>query len=594
MRHFSPDRLPKRPNIFPDEAFVSYLSRLAWENGFENVGQFCSLLRISLVNTLHLRPADVDRVSMMTGIPSPVLNRFAVKPTTIGALGHDVVKRSQIQTTGLRYCPACLADDAKQGTPRIRGVWQWRMIAHCTEHGCHLRTDQRGYMHLSNFSALLGNTASHEPTSMDADRYFTDRLLRPKDNAFLDQYPAYIAAEFCTLIGHFEDGLKTGKPNFRIPDGYENSRLRSNGFMVAQQGESAINEVITAYVDKCQKVVRTAIGLYAPVLRWAKKNSDNEAYHPLFRLMQDHAEESIPFKPGEAFIWPVEAKQVYTLAGAASVYNLPEERVTRTLEWKFGVGNVPRFLKYADIHDALLDTNSSVSTSEAASMLGCGSKVCDDLIKEGILDVKANRNYNGRIYRLVRKNDIEALLTRISDLVDPKLPLGGLVGLDTMKQYRIRVVEVLKLAFEGKLSRISVKNAEQPKLDTLLFDSTEIASVRPASTQTPRVEREVMTIMAAGQDLGVRKFTLAKLIENGIIPVVPMNSKSEKLGIRKADLDGFRQAYTYARDLADRRKITVAEVASALAAKAVSPVLKTRFDTHRLYKNSDLVEAGYH
>ncbi|MBB4349494.1 TniQ family protein [Aliirhizobium cellulosilyticum] len=594
MRHFSPDRLPKRPEIFPDEAFVSYLSRLAWENGFENVGQFCSLLRIPLVNTLHLRPADIERVGMMTEIPSSVLNRFAVKPTTIGALGHDDVKRSQVQTTGLRYCSACLADDAKQGTPRIRGVWQWRMIAHCTEHGCLLQTDKGGYMQLSNFMAFSGDPTSHEPKPMDADRYFTDRLLRPRDNAFLDQYPAYIAAELCTLIGHFEEGLKTGKPNFRIPDGYENFDLRNDGYKVAQHGVDAIHELMTAYVNKCQKAVRTAAGLYAPVLRWAKKNSGNEAYHPLFRLMQDHAEESIPFEPGAVFIWPVKAKKIYTLAAAASAYNLPEERVTRTLEWKFGVGNVPRFLKYADIHDALLDTNSSVSTSEAAAMLGCGSKVCDDLIREGILEVKANRNYNGRVYRLVHKDDIAALITKISDFIDPDLPPLGLVGLDAMKQYRIRVVQVLKFAFEGKLSRISVKHAEQPKLDTLLFDPTEIASVRPAPTQAPRDEREIMTIMAAGRVLGVKKFTLAKLIESGIIPVVPMNSESGKPGVRKADLDGFRQDYTYARDLADHRKITVAEVASALAAKAVSPVLKTRFDTHRLYKNSDLVEAGYH
>lgn len=598
MNRTQPDLLPKRPPLTNAEAFVSFLPRLAWSNGFETASQLCSILGIARTSSNHFSPSMIDRIARLSGVAAEDLQRFSIPAGSVIKFGSSVVKRSQLQTTGLRYCPVCLADDGQRSEMYTRGIWQWRMIAHCPTHGCRLHIDKRGPFDLTSFKPFAKADVAKADTTIDSDTYFANRLVDPSDSGYLDQFPAYVAAEFCTLVGHFKNSLDTSSSKSRIPDGYENADLREKGFQIARNGESAVADLLSAYVSENGKRVKVPLDLYSPALGWAAVNKYEDAYTPLLRVFQKHAEDSIPLEPGSTFIWPITTRKVFTLASASREYGLSEARIKRSLENSFATGQVPRFIKREDCHAVLLEAASYVTTSEAAIAMGCTMAVCDDFIKAGVISVKANRDYNGRVFRLVHKKEIENLLSRFRNLVSSS-ELQGLAPINSVRRAtRVSFVQIIMLALAGKLIRISA-TGKTANIETLRFDAAEVASAQQAERErggsaVGDFDPEIIDIDAARRRLGVKKSTIEQMIEDEVIAKFSLAGPAGKrVGVKKEEIDAFGTDHVSARYLADQHGVTVQEVVRDLTKLAVMPRLKSRFSAFHFYQKSDVKAVGF-
>ncbi len=588
MAAIATTRLLQSPRPVGAESIASHLSRLSWANGFYNADEFCKITSFSRHALVRMPASDAARLSEWTGLPTSVFETFAMRPGAVIPFGSGLVKRTQLQTVGVRYCPACIKQDFREGTPHIRAHWHWRMVAHCPQHLCALELDKRGILHATSLEEF-----AYEPdTAVDSekvtsDRYFVDRLIKPAGDAFLDQYPAYVAAEFCTLVGHFIASLRSGFGKERIPDGYENAKLRQLGYEAASQGRDAVWQVMTDYVEK------GGMWGYSPVLRWASVNKYDPAYTALLRLFQSHAEESIPLEPGETFIWPITKRKVYTVGTASREYGISEARVKRALSAAMRVETLPRFLKRDEIHATLLEATSYVTTSDAAAAFGCSLEVCDDIIKKDLIAVVPNRDYEGRVYRLVHKNEVEIFLQKLEELVDRSISTDGLMTLN--KVFRPTVTgmgTILELALNKKIVRITCAE-QKADLKTLLFDPAEIRKAAREMRQVAErsemtFESELIDLQAARRRLGVGKTTMEELIGTGIIPSEELSDGSAKLSVRTRDLDVFAANYVSAGQLASVRKVTPVEVTANLTAHGVWPVTETWFKSDWFYRKSDI------
>jgi hypothetical protein len=592
----NPGHLLRRPSLLAGELPASYICRLAWANGFSSAGEFCRITKLQANALVTMASDTADTVSMWGSIDKSELRKFAMPTETIITYGDTAVKRTQLQTTGIRYCPECLKRDS---TPYIRGAWHWRMIGRCTEHGCLLELDRRGASHSSSFAEFAYDGSTHAPRNLlTADTYFMGRLHGAKSNDFLDQFAAYALAEMCTLIGHLEHGVRTETSKDRIAAGFENPELRQRGFEIVSCGRQSMWDFLSEYVSATSKRVKSRGDFLAAVLYWSKVNKHNPEYQPLFRLFQEHAEENLPFEPGEAFIWPITKRKVHTVATASREYGVSEERVRRTVEKAYH-GTAPRFMKRDDIHAAMLEATSYRTTSEAANTFGCSMAVCDGLIKEGLLSVAPNRDYEGRVYRLVHKTEIEAFIAKLEKCIDRNLSVDGLVSVtDIFRTAKIRVVEIVKLAFEGRITHIAHVGGAAD-MAGLYFDPEEIIAASKNDEMTfsdPVIfEEELIDMQAAWRRMGVKKSTLEELVHSQVIPTEIATFRGAPRTLLKTTVvDEFSSKHVTLAEIASAKSTDVSTVFKELTDLGFHPVADIRRKADMFFKKSEaeLVEIN--
>lgn len=592
----NPEHLLRRPIYLTGELPASYVSRLAWANGFSTVGEFCRITKLQANGLMTMTGDAADKVSMWGSIDKSDLRKFAMPTETIIAYGGTAVKRTQLQTTGIRYCPECLKRDS---TPYIRGAWHWRMIGRCTEHGCLLELDRRGASHSPSFSEFAYEGSTPAPRNLlTADTYFMGRLHGERSNEFLDQFAAYAVAEMCTLIGHLDHGVRTETSKDRIAAGFENPELRQRGFEIVSGGRQSMWDFLSEYVSATSKRVKSRGDFLAAVLFWSKVNKHNPDYQPLMRLFQEHAEENLPYEPGEAFIWPITKRKVHTVATASREYGISEERVRRAVEKAYD-GTAPRFMKRDAIHAALLEATSYRTTSEAANTLGCSMAICDGIIKEGLLSVAPNRDYEGRVYRLVHKTEIEAFIVKLETCIDRNLSSDRLVSIaDIFRSAKIRVVQILKLAFEGRITHIAHVGGATD-LAGLYFDPEEIVAVSKNDDTTfsdPVIyEEELIDMQAAWRRMGVKKSTLEELIHSQLLPTEMATFRGAPRTLLKTSaVDEFSRKHVTLAEIASAKSSDVPTVYKELANFGVHPVAEIRRKADMFFKKSEveLVEVN--
>jgi hypothetical protein len=600
MAKLDPSKLPKRTQLCNDEMPQSYVSRLAWANGFQNADEFCAITSLKRNLLVKMPDEEAERIASWASAPSSELRRYAMPSGVVIPYGSATVKRTQLQTTGLRYCPACLKDGLADGRAYIRGHWHWRMIGGCPEHGCRLELDSRGITLATSFKEYACRPQPDpELSDFSADTYFIDRITKGVGgNSFLDNVPAYVAAEFCTLIGHLQYSHETRTSKDRIKDGFENATLRQKGFSIASKGRDAIWDFLSDYVEAASTRIPIPTHIYGPVLYWARINNHNPDYTLLFRFFQDHAEEFLPYEPGKTFIWPITKLKVLTVLSAAHRYGLTEERVKLVLESRYGAERVPRFFKLIDVHTTLTEAKSYVTTSDAAAAIGCSMKVCDDLIKLELLPYVPFRQYEGRVYRLIHLNDIADLVRKLEGAVDRSLDTQGLVPADEVFRYgRMRLADILGLLLEGKISRVSHIGG---KVDIagLLFDPVEIKSVVRQGEISTAGEKgfnsETIDLNAAWRRLRVKKSTMDELVEQEIIPSEEKPDRgTTRLFVKTSDVDAFEDAHIRAAELASIHDLNVAELLQRLADVAVVPVAENHIKAERFFKKIEVEAVGF-
>ncbi|SCX31413.1 hypothetical protein DSM25558_5210 [Agrobacterium sp. DSM 25558] len=599
MAGTAPITLPHLPEPKSDETAGSYMVRIAWANGFSSADRFLRVLGLPRDN-VHLFSDDlVSRLSETTGLSPETLKRFSAPSGSIIPYGDDFIKRSHVSAIGVRFCHDCLASEKGNGG-YIRGTWQWQMISHCPHHGRLLRYDPRGIMQLSDFSELLSSEAEAAIDLDESDAYFTERLLGRQHEGFLDDLPAYVAAELCALVGHFSIGSKTGSFSERIKDGFTDPTVRREGYAIAAHGRGAIDDVMTNFVKVASKTVTYPRRIYSPLLYWWKVNKHLPAYTPVMKMFQEHAEMNIPLERGDTFIWTVPKRNVHTIASAAKDYGLSDERVQRILETKFDTPDLPRFFKRDEIHHWLLEGSAYVTTSDAAKTLGCSMKICDDLIKNDCLATVANRDYDGRVFRLIHKIEIERFAKRLADVARKDVDVKALVPASLIyKSCTIKIADILKLAFDGHVQNIGF-TGETPRIENLYFDRTEILKARKVlltNLENEATEDDTIDIKSAARRLHFTLSTMLEVTNLGLIRLIEKEDSNWKGRPRKlvklSEVDEFAAHHISLDKLATNNQTDRATMLDALTSKGIRPIFEARFRAAKVYKKSTLSQHGY-
>lgn len=305
MVRVSPCRLPLSVQPIEDEIPASYFMRLIWENGFQSLNEFRRITGHNIRWDRDARRRNFLLPAFWDTSQFKCPSRFSVALSPIVEFGASRVKRSQLQFAGIRFCPLCLlqSDAQRQATPPyIQGAWQWRLISNCSEHGCQLFSTEKGYRGVESLKQLgeLGRALASTSAPAEVDRYLMNRLIgKPTRSSFLDRLPAYVAAEFCSLLGYFKESTQRGSLIEVLNPGYLDLSAREAGFAVAVRGRKATEQFLTERVTAASH--KTAINerAYSPFSTWHFANHGNPDYSNAFDLVREHAREHIPLRlPG--------------------------------------------------------------------------------------------------------------------------------------------------------------------------------------------------------------------------------------------------------------------------------------------------------
>ncbi|MFS2155529.1 TniQ family protein [Rhizobium sp. Rhizsp42] len=596
----SPIKLPRAVPFRDDECVETFACRLAWANGFRAA---CDMLSSGQSNGDSLRtlsPKAVTRLAALSGQTEQSIRKYAVGPGVIVSYGESTVKRSQLNTRKVRFCPHCLREDHEKtdlvpgGHAYIRAAWGWSMITTCAVHGTPLISRAIELQRLQDFTQLSRGFSLSEAASVnEADVYFTKRLNKPAADSFLDEFPAYVSAEFCSLIGEFQETLHRGNVSHRIAGGFETPERRYAGYAIAKDGEEAVWSFLTDYVRTVSRTVTRPRSIYSAAHHWWKVNKHNRDYHPLMKLLQQHAEEHVALDRGETFFWPVLTRKVHTVPSAAVAYGLSEKRVKQILADAFE-GDLPRFLKKSMIHRPLLDARSWLNTGEVAEILGCSIAIVDQIIKAGILTAIANTPEESRIYRLVHRSEVEELVLKIKSAVQVEEPTGEIRPLVTLRHYG-GVLGALRSLLDGHIQRV-YNNGPTVRFDAVQIDLDDLRKASRATlddeTNEANVDAELIDLTAARRRLKVTKSVVDAVIEAGLIPYIMrenrVGGKGRRAWVKTQDVDRFDAEFVTLDMLAVERNMTPMELLLELGGQGTRPVIQGGRFVGRYYRRSEL------
>ncbi|NKL74259.1 hypothetical protein GFM09_34530 [Rhizobium leguminosarum bv. viciae] len=596
----SPTKLPRSVPVRDDECVESFACRLAWANGFRTASDMLSSGQSNLATLRSLTAKAVARLTELSGTTEASVRKFMVGTGVIIPFGETTLKRSQLNMRKVRFCPHCLRDDAAKVDPvrgghqYIRAAWGWSMIATCAVHGAPLIGRAMEPQRLQDFKALLRGVALGEPTAQnEADAYFHGRLLSPPGKSFLDGFPAYVAAEFCTLIGEFEGALRRGNVRDRIAGGFETPDRRYAGYAIAKGGKEAVWDFLTEYVRDISRTVTRPRSIYSAAHHWWKVNKHNKDYHPLMKLLQQHAEEHVALDRGETFFWPVLTRQVHTVPSAALAYGLSDKRVKQILADKFD-GELPRFLKKSIIHRPLLDARSWLNTGEVGEILGCSVAVVDQIIKAGLLNAVANAPEEIRIYRLVHRSEVEELMLKVKAVVQTEKPKGDFRPIIKLRWFG-GFAGTLRSLLDGHIQKVYC-DEETVRLDTIQVDIDEMRKVPRdligADTIDADVDADLIDLASARRRLKVTKSVIDAVIKAGLIPHTMVGNRRSNVErsrpwVKTTDVDRFSAEFVSLDMLAVERGISPMTLLAELGGQGARPVIQGGRFVGRYYRRSD-------
>ncbi|PZM08085.1 TniQ family protein [Rhizobium tubonense] len=304
--------LPVAVELHNDELPLSFLSRVAKANGFQSLVEFCDIVGLDKLKVRSGNERTLSKLAVWTGVPVSRLARFAIGPGRMLNFGGQALRRHQMYTMGMRFCPACVADDLCKGTrrsgvrPYLRASHILKVVVDCPTHGVPLqyRPDE-----IEFGDDLVGNKPAIVETSElrlvriphPANAYFASRIGGQPGSEFLDMIPAYLALELCEVLGELDRVARSASLSKETPFSKESENQIFRGFDIAKIGLPAISIFLSNHVQTAIHQGRSLRFVYSPVWQWLKNEGENPAYSALFSFFRDHAQANVPISRGQAF-----------------------------------------------------------------------------------------------------------------------------------------------------------------------------------------------------------------------------------------------------------------------------------------------------
>ncbi|WP_368518068.1 TniQ family protein [Rhizobium sp.] len=588
-------RLPNPVKLSPAELSKSYVFRLAHANGFSSLEEFFEILGLVGVPTaLGLKERAAELAALLGNVPVVDLRRF--DPPSTGAVvsfGYSTVKRVHLRFNKAGFCPHCLREDVKENGPYLRGHWWWEVVTHCEKHGCELLPLPDEIWDSPDFSGLLAASGGEIVESQPADRYFGSRMTEPPGSGFLDQFPAYVAAELCTVIGQFRRLVETGADP-KSNRGAIDRGMRLLGFDTASRGESAIREVLLECSQMRQSRYLPALAIFSPAQRWWRLNKYNPDYTPLMKMFQRFAEEMLPLAAGEVFMWPAKKRVLHTMRSAHLEYGLSFARVSKVLKTRGEILPDSQIFDRAKTHYWFLEEMSLISMKDAAALLGCTVHCCRDLIEAGLL-LAAPRGGEKRELQTFHRLEVERFLKSLRGRL-AKIPITDRHR-KLASSTRHSFIETIEFILDGSLKR-AIQPAGTSRIDEILFDRDEIAEAAARHSQLRSIETHgfdgnLLKIKSACRRLNLTEKGINALVAQDILPEVRVitNGKSLK-HYRSSDLDAVGDRICTVQSILDQGKFDRPTIIARLAKSGITRICGGRDDRVKIYERRGIESIG--
>lgn len=598
-------KLSREIVLHDDECQVMFASRLAKANGYRDLEEFCWMTSLSLSGLQTMNDETAGLLSAWSGVPAARLRKFALTGNNVTSFGATFVRRSQLEMASLRVCRHCLCHDmlARHGRavtrPYLRAAWRWTVIGTCPIHGCELEVISAGDITawIARRADALGLNLPEIREPDLADVYFSNRVNGAgKASEFLDELPAYVAAEFCTVIGHFKNLPEDGRARNRIPEGFMNGSCRREGFLIAKQGKEAVLSFLSRHVHAAIETATEFMDIYGVARRWLRKFVNDPDYRPVLELFQRHAEQHIPMEAGDVFLTEVKERQVHTVRSAAVEYQLTPDRVKNVIEnYGFttttpdgGVKAARVFLRAA-LHEKMVLETQLLTTPEAARHLGCTWQFLDILLQQGHLPYHANSKNYARVFRRISRESVVSLLARLKAQRNCASN-ESLVSIHIATAIcHCTVPEIVDLIFGGKLTNVSW-SGDELLLKNLLVDAQEVL---------PHVALDeaesYLDVAALEKALRTTTVTIDELLKREFLPVQMRRHPRTRVNqrfVHPVAVEQFLEKHISLSTMARENGKQIAGLKQTLDKEGIKPIFEPTGKIARFYRRSDVQRLG--
>lgn len=598
-------KLSREIVLHDDECQVMFVSRLAKANGYRDLEEFCWMTSLSLSGLQTMNDETAGLLSAWSGVPAARLRKFALTGNNVTSFGATFVRRSQLEMASLRVCRHCLCHDMLAGhgravtRPYLRAAWRWTVIGTCPIHGCELEVISAGDITawIARRADALGLNLPEIREPDLADVYFSNRVNGAgKASEFLDELPAYVAAEFCTVIGHFKNLPEDGRARNRIPEGFMNGSCRREGFLIAKQGKEAVLSFLSRHVHAAIETATEFMDIYGVARRWLRKFVNDPDYRPVLELFQRHAEQHIPMEAGDVFLTEVKERQVHTVRSAAVEYQLTPDRVKNVIEnYGFttttpdGGVKAARVFPRAALHEQLVLETQLLTTPEAANLLGCTWQFLDILLQQGHLPYHANTEDYARVFRRISRESVASLLARLKSQRNC-VSNDGLVSIHLATAIcHCKVPEIVDLIFGGKLTNVSW-SGDELLLKNLLVDAQEVlphVAVDEAESY--------LDVAALEKALRTTTVTIDELLKREFLPVQMRRHPRTRVNqrfVHPVAVEQFLEKHISLSTMARENGKEIAGLKQTLDKEGIKPIFEPTGKIARFYRRSDVQRLG--
>lgn len=461
----------------PGETITSFVSRIAYRNGYDSAGIFCGDVGLDWKAIIRGDDSAFDEVAKLTGAASGRLLQSSVRTTTAGKMliGSEIGTHTLIKKSAPRICPACLVEDRHRegrfgGAGRV--TWTITAIHRCHLHGQALMTlatdappvkahDLHPIIR-KNWSAIAARaseTAVNLPET-SLERYLRQRISGVPSGIWPDRLPLYVAARTSEMLGCRI--LFGPEQSFRKLAADEMRDAGAAGFDVLAGGPDRLREELRSFERSAHEVRAYHHRDYGRFFTWLSASRTSAEFDPIRDIVRDHILDQYPREEGAIVLGkPVSSRKLYTLEAARRELHVGLPRLknlmrNRGLLFDMSGGNADHGVPVVtrDQFEVLrLELDGWLSAVEAGKILGITADQVRRLMAAGFFET---RRLQGRA-SLCPRHQVNRLLAIIDDL--PVGPADGYRPIRSVLTGSISLPELVAGLLEGRLSarRISGK-----------------------------------------------------------------------------------------------------------------------------------------
>lgn len=512
-------------------------------------------------------------------------------------MGHTWPKTSLLRET-LRWCPACVAKDIDEASPRLlphaaaygRAIWLCRSIRTCPEHGIVLLEARPALARAYDIVLAIRAAPKAEPVRRDAsplETYLADRLTGTSDrNPFLDQLEPWAVARFAESLG---STLAYGRDiRFETLNDDQLAVAGGQGFDAIRSPVALRHSLSELYGSFEGSNVAGPQAIYGRAFwDWLSRDAEPEVFKPLLDVVREQVLGEVPLPLGSVVLGEKHDTKFVTIATAAKAFGLHPTTLSRTLvdagivssaEVASGRARIELKPLECDLHDL----RDALGPKDLQGYLNCPRVQTALLIEAGLLPpIFATTNVERRYARRTAGEFLKSLGMSAERVEAPSPGWFDIVA--ATKRANCKLIETIELI---RSERVPVQ---------LVAGLTGFMA--------NYIELETLKALTRGEPLPgltkrdfVQRFSLSDrvanaLIENGTVPTTPARHPVHRAVINVIPgeaVDTFARDYVSLHNLAAERKQHFLRVKKDLDQRGVSPAFDPKIVHATIYRRSEI------